>query len=154
MNNYINTLIKLNKLHRKITHARYARNSVNNNNNNARQIMANRYRALIRLTHPLENHLAELAITLALSPNNIERIKRTRRVVSTQRIARKTIQKRRKNAVRRTMARRSLVVGAHHALTPAQIARFVAPQTRHTGTIRRPVHMTRAVTGLSRYLNR
>jgi hypothetical protein len=150
MNNYMNTLSKLNKLHRLIAYAKFARNFANNNNQ--RQVMSNRYSALIRRTHPLEERAVVLALNIP--PNNVARLKRMRHVVAVQRIAKKTIQKRRQNAVRRTMARRSLVVGAHHALTPAQISRFVTPLRRHTGTVRRPSRITRAVTALTRHLTR
>lgn len=152
MNNYINTLTKLNKLHRQIGYVRYARGMVNNNNNNQRQIMNNRYRELIRRTHPLEERAWVLASRLP--PNDVARLKRMKHIVAVQRIAKKTIQKRRQNTVRRTMARRSLVVGAHHALTPAQISRFVTPLRRHTGTVQRPSRITRAITALTRHLTR
>jgi len=147
MNAYINTLLKINKLRQRIESARFARNAANNNNQ--RRIMNNRYRSLIRNIHPLEEQAAILA-----PPGNTHRLKRLRHVVAVQRVARKTIQKRRENAVRRASARRSLVVGAHHALTPAQILRFITPLRRRTGTVPRPSHTTRAVTALTRHLNR
>jgi len=150
MNEFVNTQLKLNKLHRRIEHAGFARNMANNNNQ--RQIMNNRYRALIRQTHPLEEQLFLLSATL--SPSNVERAKRLRRVVAVQRVSKKTIQKRRKNAAMRASARRALQVGAHHALTPAQISRFLNPYRPRAGTAPRPSHMTRAVTSLTRYLNR
>jgi hypothetical protein len=150
MNAYINTLLKINKLKRRIENARFARNA--SNNNNQRQIMNNRYKALIRSKHPLEEQAMLLAANIP--PNNVQRLRRTKHVVSVQRISRKTIQKRRENAVMRAMARRSLVVGAHHALTPAQISRFVTPLRRRAVTVPRPSHMTRAVTALTRHLNR
>jgi hypothetical protein len=153
MNAYINTLSKINKLRRRIEYAKFARNSVNNNNNIQRQIMNNRYRALIREIHPLEEQLFILSANIA--PSNINRFKRLKRVIAVQRIAKKTIQKRRQNAARaRTVMRRALVVGAHHALTPAQISRFLTPLRRRTVTVPRQPHTTRAVTALTRHLNR
>jgi hypothetical protein len=137
----MNTQLKLNKLRRQIERARFARNMANNNNQ--RQIMNNRYRALIRLTHSLEEQL------FGIPPN------RLRHVVAVQRIAKKTIQKRRQNAARaRTAMRRALPVGAHHALTPAQISRFLTPLLRVGTVVHRPAHTTRAVTALTRHLNR
>lgn len=153
MNAYINTLSKINKLRRRIEYAKFARNSVNNNNNIQRQIMNNRYRALISEIHPLEEQLFILSANIA--PSNINRFKRLKHVIAVQRIAKKTIQKRRQNAARaRTVMRRALVVGAHHALTPAQISRFLTPLRRRTVTAPRPTHTTRAVTALTRHLNR
>ena len=150
MNSLTNTHLKLNKLRRQIERAKYARNVANNNNQ--RQTMNNRYRALIRLTRPLEERIFVLSANI--SPASVERIKRIRRVVAVQRIAKKTIQKRRENAARaRTVMRRALPVGAHHALTPAQISRFLTPYRPRAGTVPRPSHTTRAVTALTRYLN-
>ena len=147
MNSYTNTLLKINKLRRRIESARFARNAANNNNQ--RRIMNNHYRALIRTIHPLE----EQAVILA-PPGAVNRLKRIRHVIAVQRTARKTIQKRRQNALMRASARRSFIVGAHHAFTPAQISRFITPLRRRTGTVSRPSHATRAVTALTRHLNR
>jgi hypothetical protein len=152
MNAYINTLSKINKLRRRIEYAKFARNAVNNNNIQ-RQIMNNRYRSLIRNIHPLEEQLFILSANIA--PSNINRFKRLKHVIAVQRIAKKTIQKRRQNAARaRTLIRRATVVGAHHALTPAQISRFLTPLRRRTVTAPRPSHTTRSVTELTRHLNR
>ena len=151
MNAYINTLLKINKQRRRIERAKFARNAVNNNNIQ-RQIMNNRYRSLIRNIHPLEEQLFILSANIA--PSNITRFKRLKHVIAVQRTARKTIQKRRENAVMRASARRSFIVGAHHAFTPAQISRFLTPLRRRTGTVPRPSHTTRAVTALTRHLNR
>ena len=150
MNEFVNTQLKLNKLHRQIERARFARNMANNNNQ--RQIMNTRMRNLIRQTRPLEEQVFLLSANL--SPASVERAKRLRRVVAVQRAAKKTIQKRRKNAAMRASARRALVVGAHHALTPAQISRFLTPYRPRAGTVPRPIHTTRAVTALTRHLNR
>jgi hypothetical protein len=111
--------------------------------------MNNHYRALIRTIHPLE----EQAMILA-PPGAVNRLKRIRHVIAVQRTARKTIQKRRQNALMRASARRSFIVGAHHAFTPAQISRFITPLRRRTFTAPRPSHATRAVTALTRHLNR
>ena len=147
----MNTLLKMNKLQRQIGRAKYARDMANNNNE--RSSMNNRYRALVRLTHPLEERLFILSANIP--PNNIARIKRTKPVIAVQRIAKKTIQKRRQNAARaRTVMRRALPVGAHHALTPAQILRFLTPLRRSTVTVPRPRHTTRAVTALARHITR
>jgi hypothetical protein len=147
----MNTQLNLNKLQRQIERAKFARNMANNNNQ--RQIMNNRYRALIRLTRPLEERIFVLSANI--SPASVERVKRIRHVVAVQRTAKKTIQKRRQNAARaRVVMRRALPVGAHHALTPAQILRFLTPLRRRTGTVPRPSHTTRAVTALTRHLNR
>ena len=146
----MNTQLKLNRLRRQIERARFARNMANNNNQ--RQVMNNRMRNLIRRTHPLEERTFVLSANI--SPASVERIKRLRRVVAVQRVAKKTIQKRRKNAAMRASARRALQVGAHHALTPAQISRFLTPYRPRAGTAPRPSHTTRAMTALTRYLNR
>lgn len=149
----MNTQLKINKLRRQIESARIARNMVNNNNMNQYQTMNNRYKALIRSVYPLQERLFNLSVNI--SPANLERIKRLRHVVSVQRTAKKTIQKRRKNAARaRTTMRRALPVGAHHALTPAQIASFLTPLRRMGTTVPRTTHTTRAVTSLTRHLNR
>jgi 3-phenylpropionate/cinnamic acid dioxygenase small subunit len=146
----MNNLLKLNRLHRQIEYARFARDMANNNNQ--RQIMNNRIRALIRQTHPLEERIFVLSANM--SPASVERMKRLRHVVAVQRTAKKTINKRRQNASMRASARRSLMVGAHHALTPAQISRFITPLRRRTGTVPKRVRTTRAVTALARHLNR
>lgn len=149
----MNTYLKLNKLRRQIERARFARGMVNNNNNNQRQVMNNRMRNLIRRTHPLEERTFVLSANI--SPTSVERIKRLRRIVAVQRIAKKTIQKRRENAARaRTVMRRALPVGAHHALTPAQISRFLTPLLRMGTVVHRPAHTTRSSTSLTRHLNR
>ena len=145
MNSYTNTLLKINKLRRRIESAKFARNAANNNNQ--RRIMNNHYRALIRTIHPLE----EQAMILA-PPGAVNRLKRIRHVIAVQRTARKTIQKRRQNMAMSVSARRSFIVGAHHALTPAQISRFLTPLRRRTGTVSRPSHTTRSVTKLTRQL--
>lgn len=142
----MNDLLKLNKLRRQIEHAKFARNMANNNNQ--RQVMNNRMRALIRRTHPLEERI------FLISAANVERAKRLRRVVAVQRTARKTIQKRRQNAAMRSSARRAVQFGAYHALTPAQISRFLTPYRPRVGTAPRPIRVTRAVTALTRHLNR
>jgi hypothetical protein len=111
--------------------------------------MNNHYRALIRTIHPLE----EQAVILA-PPGAVNRLKRIRHVIAVQRTARKTIQKRRQNMAMSVSARRSFIVGAHHAFTPAQISRFITPIRRRTFTAPRPSHATRAVTALTRHLNR
>ena len=147
MNSYTNTLLKINKLRRRIESAKFARNAANNNNQ--RRIMNNHYRALIRTIHPLE----EQAVILA-PPGAVNRLKRIRHVIAVQRTARKTIQKRRQNMAMSVSARRSFIVGAHHAFTPAQISRFITPIRRRTFTAPRPSHATRAVTALTRHLNR
>jgi hypothetical protein len=155
----MNTLLHLNKLRRQIEHARFARNMVTNNNgminrNNIRySTMNNRMKALIRQTHPYEERV--FILSQNMSPASVERVKRLRRVVAVQRKAKKVVQKRRENAARaRTMIRRALPVGAHHALTPAQIARFF-PALRTAGVVvPRSAHNTRSVTMLSRHLMR
>jgi hypothetical protein len=149
MNQLVNAQLNLNKLRRQIERARIARDMTNNNNQ--RQIMNNRMRNLIRRTHPVEERIFVLSANL--SPANVQRAKRLRHVVAVQRITKKTIQKRRKNAAMRASARRALQVGAHHALTPAQISRFLTPYRPRAGTVPRPSHTTRAVTELTRYLN-
>jgi hypothetical protein len=146
----MNTQLNLNKLRRQIERAKFARNFANNNNQ--RQIMNNQYRSLIRSLRPLEERIFVLSATT--SPRSVERVKRLKHVVAVQRIARKTIHKRRQNVATRASARRSLVVGAHHTLTPAQISRFLTPLRRRTGTVPRPSHATRSVTALTRHLNR
>jgi hypothetical protein len=111
--------------------------------------MNNHYRDLIRTIHPLE----EQAMILA-PPGTVNRLKRIRYVIAVQRTARKTIQKRRQNAMMRASARRSFIAGAHHVFTPAQISRFITPLRRRTGTVPKQFHTTRAVTALTRHLNR
>jgi hypothetical protein len=147
----MNTHLKLNKLHRQIERARFARNMTNNNNE--RRTMNNRMRSLIRQTHPLEERT--FILSQNMSPASVERVKRLRHVVAVQRIAKKTTQKRRQNAARaRTVMRRALPVGAHHALTPAQISRFLTPLLRVGTVVHRPAHTTRSSTSLTRHLNR
>jgi predicted nucleic acid-binding Zn-ribbon protein len=147
----MNTQLKINKLQRQIASARIARNMANNNNQY--QIMNNRYTKLIRSIYPLQERILNLSVNI--SPANLERIKRLRHVVSVQRTAKKTIQKRRQNASRaRTVLHRALPVGAHHTLTPAQISRFLTPLRRVGKTVPRTSHTTRAVTSLTRHLNR
>jgi hypothetical protein len=149
--NVLNTQLKINKLQRQIASAKIARNMANNNNQY--QIMNNRYTKLIRSIYPLQERILNLSVNI--SPANLERLKRLRHVVSVQRTAKKTIQKRRQNALRaRTVMRRVLPVGAHHAFTPAQIARFLTPLRRMGTTVPRTRHTTRAVTSLTRHLNR
>jgi len=155
----MDTFSKLNKLHRQIEHARFARNMVTNNNgminrnNNRYRTMNNRMRALIQLTHPLEERT--FILSQNMSPASVERVKRLRRVVAVQRKAKKSIQKRREIAARaRTVMRRALPVGAHHALTPAQIARFLPALRRAAIVVPRSAHNTRSVTTLTRHLMR
>jgi hypothetical protein len=158
----INTLLRLNKLKRQIESARFAGAMANNNNNNSprRRTMNNRTRALIQLTHPLRER--EFILSRNMSPGSVERIKRLRHVVAVQRRAKKAIQKRRENMARaRTAVRRVLQpMGAHHALTPAQIARYTMTPTqfarmrRAATVVTRPARNTRSVTMLSRHLMR
>jgi hypothetical protein len=149
--NLMNAELKLNKLHRQIESAKFARNMATNNNQ--KQTMNNRYRALIRSINPLQERIFNLSV--GISRANLERLKRLRHVVAVQRIGKKTIQKRRQNALRaRTVMQRALRVGAHHALTPAQISRFLTPLRRVGTVVPRTSHTTRAVTALTRHLNR
>jgi len=147
----MNTFLKLNKLKRQIEYARFSRDMANNSPQ--RRTMNNRVRALIRQTHPLEEHV--FIVSQNMSPSSVERVKRLRRVVAVQRKAKKAIQKRRQNAARaRVVMRRALPVGAHHALTPAQIARFL-PALRRAGiVVPRSAHNTRSVTTLTRHMMR
>ena len=158
----LNTLLKLNKLKRQIESARFAGAMANNNNNNSprRRTMNNRTRALIQLTHPFRER--EFILSRNMSPGSVERIKRLRHVVAVQRKAKKAIQKRRENMTRaRAVVRRALQpMGAHHALTPAQIARYtmtpaqLARISRAGMVVPRSAHNTRSVTTLSRHLLR
>ena len=158
MNQLVNAQLNLNKLRRQIERARIARDMTNNNNQ--RQIMNNRMRNLIRRTHPVEERIFVLSANL--SPANVQRAKRLRHVVAVQRRAKKAIQKRRENMARaRTAVRRVLQpMGAHHALTPAQIARYTMTPTqfarmrRAATVVTRPARNTRSVTMLSRHLMR
>jgi len=147
----MNTFLKLNKLKRQIEYARFSRDMANNSPQ--RRTMNNRVRSLIRQTHPLEEHV--FIVSQNMSPSSVERVKRLRRVVAVQRKAKKAIQKRRQNAARaRVVMRRALPVGAHHALTPAQIARFL-PALRRAGiVVPRSAHNTRSVTTLTRHMMR
>lgn len=155
----MNTLLRLNKLKRQIEYAKFARNMANNNSPQ-RFTMNNRMRALIQLTHPLRER--EFILSRNMSPGSVERIKRLRHVVAVQRRAKKAIQKRRENMARaRTAMRRALQpMGAHHALTPAQIMRYTMTpaqlsRMRRAGTaVVRPARNTRSVTVLSRHLMR
>jgi hypothetical protein len=151
----LNTLLNLNKLRRQIEVARYARGMTDNNNQY--RIMNNRMRGLIRQTHPLEERVFVLSI--GMSPGSIERVKRLRHVVAVQRRTRKTIQKRRQNIARaRTLMRRALVIGAHHALTPAQLMRHTMTPAqlvrirRASTVVPRRAHGTRSSTLLTRQL--
>jgi hypothetical protein len=149
--NLINAELKLNKLHRQIESAKFARNMATNNNQ--KQIMNNRYSKLIRSINPLQERIFNLSV--GISRANVERLKRLRHVVAVQRIGKKTIQKRRQNVLRaRTVMQRALRVGAHHALTPAQISRVLTPLRRVGTVVPRTSHTTRAVTSLTRHLNR
>lgn len=156
--NLINRFLKLNKLKRKIEYVKFARNMINNNNSIERQIMNNRMRALIRLTHPLEAEIFILSQNML--PANVERVKRLRRVVAVQRIGKKTIGKRRENNAKlRAAIRRTQQVGAYHsfrplqiayhAATPAQLARFTRAKN-----VPKPAYTTRSTTVLSRHLMR
>ena len=148
----MNTFLKLNKLKRQIEYARFSRNMANNNSPQ-RRTMNNRVRSLIRQTHPLEEHV--FIVSQNMSPSSVERVKRLRRVVVVQRKAKKAIQKRRQNAARaRVVMRRALPVGAHHALTPAQIARFLPALRRAAIVVPRSAHNTRSVTTLTRHMMR
>jgi hypothetical protein len=148
--NLINAELKLNKLHRQIESAKFARNRATNNNQY--QVMNNRYSKLIRSINPLQERIFNLSV--GISRANVERLKRLRHVVAVQRIGKKTIQKRRQNVLKaRTAMQRALRVGAHHALTPAQISRFLTPLRRVGTVVPRTSHMTRAVTSLTRHLN-
>ena len=155
----MNTLLRLNKLQRQIESAKFARNMANNNSPQ-RFTMNNRMRALIQLTHPLRER--EFILSRNMSPGSVERIKRLRHVVAVQRRAKKAIQKRRENMTRaRTAMRRALQpMGAHHALTPAQIMRYtmtpaqLARMSRAATVVSRPARNTRSVTMLSRHLAR
>ena len=153
----LTTLLNLNKLRRQIEVARYARGMTDNNNQY--RIMNNRMRALIRQTHPLVER--EFVLSGSMSPGSVERVKRLRHVVAVQRMSRKTIQKRRQNTARaRTLMRRALVIGAHHALTPAQLMRHTMTtaqlaRIRRTGTVvPRRAPTTRSSTLLARHLTR
>ena len=157
--NLLNKFLNLNKLKRKIAYAKLARNMINNNNSIERQIMNNRMRALIRLTHPLEVEIFILSQNML--PANVERVKRLRRVVAVQRIAKKTIGKRRENNARlRAAIRRTQQVGTYHsfrplqiayhaAATPAQLARFTRAKN-----VPKKAYTTRSTTSLSRHLAR
>ena len=155
----MNTLLRLNKLKRQIEYAKFARNMANNNSPQ-RFTMNNRMRALIQLTHPLRER--EFILSRNMSPGSVERVKRLRHVVAVQRKAKKAIQKRRENMARaRTAVRRVLQpMGAHHALTPVQIARYTMTPTqfarmrRAATAVSRPARNTRSVTMLSRHLMR
>ena len=157
--NLINKFLKLNKLKLKIEYAKFARNMINNHNSIERQIMNNRMRALIRLTHPLEAEI--FILSQNMSPANVERVKRLRRVVAVQRIAKKTIKKRHNNNARlRAAIRRTQQAGAYHsfrplqiayhaAATPAQLARFTRAKN-----VPKKAYTTRSTTVLSRHLTR
>lgn len=155
----MNTLLRLNKLKHQIEYAKFARNMANNNSPQ-RFTMNNRMRALIQLTHPLRER--EFILSRNMSPGSVERVKRLRHVVAVQRRAKKAIQKRRENMARaRTAVRRALQpAGAHHALTPAQIARYTMTPAqllrmrRAATVVSRPARNTRSVTMLSRHLLR
>ena len=155
----MNTLLRLNKLKHQIEYAKFARNMANNNSPQ-RFTMNNRMRALIQLTHPLRER--EFILSRNMSPGSVERVKRLRHVVAVQRRAKKAIQKRRENMARaRTAVRRALQpAGAHHALTPAQIARYTMTPAqllrmrRAATVVSRPARNTRSVTMLSRHLMR
>jgi len=154
----MNTLLRLNKLKHQIEYAKFARNMANNSPQ--RFTMNNRMRALIQLTHPLRER--EFILSRNMSPGSVERVKRLRHVVAVQRRAKKAIQKRRENMARaRTAVRRALQpAGAHHALTPAQIARYTMTPAqllrmrRAATAVVRPARNTRSVTMLSRHLLR
>jgi hypothetical protein len=147
----MNTFLKLNKLKRQIEYARFSRDMANNSPQ--RRTMNNRVRALIRQTHPLEEQV--FIVSQNMSPSSVERVKRLRHVVAVQRKAKKAIQKRRQNAARaRVVMRRALPVGAHHALTPAQIARFLPALRRAAIVVPRSAHNTRSVTTLTRHMMR
>ena len=162
----MNTFLRLNKLRRQIESARFARNMVTNNNgiinrnNNRYRTMNNRMRALIQLSHPLEERVFILSHNMSLG--SVERVKRLRRVVAVQRRAKKAIQKRRENMARaRAVVRRALQpMGAHHALTPAQLMRHIMTPAQLTrinraGTVvPRTAHNTRSVTTLTRHMMR
>ena len=155
----LNTLLKLNKLKRQIEYARFARGMVNNNNSPQRGTMNNRMRALIRQTHSPEQRV--FILSRNMSPGSVERVKRLRHVVAVQRRAKKIIHKRRENIARsRTAMRRAVPVGAHHALTPAQLMRYtmtpaqLARISRAGMVVPRSAHNTRSVTTLSRHLMR
>jgi len=155
----LNTLLKLNKLKRQIEYARFARGMVINNSSPQRGTMNNRMRALIRQTHSPEQRV--FLLSQNMSPGSVERVKRLRHVVAVQRRAKKIIQKRRENIARsRTAMRRAVPVGAHHALTPAQLMRYtmtpaqLARISRAGMVVPRSAHNTRSVTTLSRHLLR
>ena len=152
----LNTLLNLNKLKRQIEVARYARGMANNNQYS---IMNNRMRALIRRTHPLEERV--FVLSASMSPGSVERVKRLRHVVAVQRRVSKTIQKRRQNIARaRTLMRRALVIGAHHAFSPAQLMRHTMTSAQLTRIRRagifvpRRAPVTRSSTLLTRHLLR
>lgn len=155
----LNTLLKLNKLKRQIEYARFARGMINNNNSPQRGTMNNRMRALIRQTHSPEQRV--FLLSQNMSPGSVERVKRLRHVVAVQRRAKKIIHKRRENIARaRAVMRRAVPVGAHHALTPAQLMRYtmtpaqLARISRASMVVPRSAHNTRSVTTLSRHLMR
>jgi hypothetical protein len=157
----LNILLNLNKLKRKIESTRFARGMANNNNNNSpqRRTMNNRMRALIQRTHPLEERV--FILSQNMTPASVERVKRLRHVVAVQRKARKAIQKRRENNARtHAIVRRARVVGAHHALTPAQIIHHaltpaqLARFHRVTTVTPRSVRTLRSSTVLTRHLMR
>ena len=153
----LNTLLNLNKLRRQIEVARYARGMTDNNNQY--RVMNNRMRALIRQTHPLVER--EFVLSASMTPGSVERVKRLRHVVAVQRRVSKTIQKRRQNMARaRTLMRRALVIGAHHALSPVQLMRHTMTpaqltRIRRAGTVvSRRAPTTRSSTLLMRHLTR
>ena len=147
MNNkgYINTRIKLRKLQQQIQRYQWAKGMTENEIQQA--IINNKVRNLISKTRPLELEL----FIYEVSENRKSKLNKLGRLVIVQRMARRAINKRSHNRAMHSAARRSMVVGAHHALSRAQLLRFLPPPAirRHVAPKKKN---TRSTTRLTRYL--
>jgi hypothetical protein len=143
---YMNTLIKVRMLKKRIQSVMNTQRSLNNNNN-ARAVLNAMFTSLRRKMAPLEERLFMLERNHHLSASNLSLL------VSTQRIARNAAQKRRRRNANRASMRRALTVGAHHTLSRGLLARYPASLS-----VRRPITKkknrptTRSVTSMTRHL--
>ena len=144
---YMNALKELRMLRKKIENATFARTMTNNNTQ--KEAMNTRRTNLIRRTHPLIEKILELELQIA-APNR-SRLSRIGRVVSVQQIARRGIQKRRRQNALRAASRRSFLTGLTHHGVPRSFLPPLRPMG--TGTVRKMGgSVRRSMTALARQL--
>lgn len=140
----MNALLDRNKIAKKIQNVVYAQGLTNNNNqkqalNRLKTIWIRRHHRIEEIIFILESQILE----------NKARLKKLRHVIAVQRIARRTIARRRLQAGNRAAMLRAYTTGAHHVLSPGFLARYVIP--RSVGVVKKTIKpTTRSSTRLTR----